>query len=112
MKENDHDVLEVKYIDQKNEGLEAWVRKGQSNWVRLDFILEYYLSGDVNLSKQFRGQLGEASIAKQYYNLLYAKFSKETSDGRNFDFEKYLSWQKSNPTEINNAIKLLNAENQ
>lgn len=110
MKENGHNVLEIKYIDQKNEGLEAWVRKGQSDWIRLDFMLEYYLFKNVNLSKQYKGQLGDASIAKQYYNLLYSKFLDETSDGGTLDFKKYLSWQRESHAEIIDAVKQMNAQ--
>ncbi|SHG62668.1 hypothetical protein SAMN04488109_1135 [Chryseolinea serpens] len=108
MKDKSHNDVELKYIDQKNEGLEAWIRKDKSDWIRLDFMLEYYLSRNVNLSKQYKGQLRDETIARQFYNLLYTKFSDDTSGGRNFDFQKYLSWQRSNYAEISNALKLMN----
>ncbi len=108
MKEDPKGIIELKYIDQKNEGIEAWIRKEKSGWVRLDFMLEYYVSGSVSLSKQYKGRLEDVSIAKEYYNLLYAKFLKETSDGQTFDFEKYHSWQTSDQVKINDLIEMIN----
>jgi len=106
MKNNLND-LELKYIDQRYDGLEAWIRFKESDWIRLDGLLEYYLFKNVNLTKEYKGQLGDESVAMHYYKLLFDMFSEETSGGQKFDFQKYLSWQKSNSTEISNALKLM-----
>lgn len=108
MKDNSEE-LELKYVDQKYEGLEAWIRRGQSDWIRLDFILEYYLFNNVNLSKQYRSQLNDEKEAKQYYSLLYKKFTEETSNGKKFDFQKYLNWQRNTPSKINEALNLFHS---
>lgn len=108
MKKKSND-LELKYIDQRYEGLEAWIRFKNSEWIRLDFLLEYYLLKNVNLSKKYKGKLDDQLIAKCYYGLLYDKFSEKTSGGENFDFQKYIFWQRNNQVEVNNALKLLNS---
>ena len=40
MKNNLND-LELKYVDQRYDGLEAWIRFKKSDWIRLDAFLEY-----------------------------------------------------------------------
>ena len=100
--------LELKYVDQRLDGLEAWIRFKESDWIRLDVFLEYYLSQKVNLTKEYKGQLKDESIAKHYYKLLFDLFSEKTSRGESFDFQKYLSWL-NDPSEIGNVPKLLNS---
>lgn len=99
--------LEIKYVRQKYDGLEAWVRKGKSQWVRLDFILEYYLSGNVNISKKFKMKNEGESI--HFFESLYTKFIQLTCNGENFDFQEYLDWQNSKFSNIEEALKMLNS---
>ncbi|WP_320020396.1 hypothetical protein [Labilibaculum manganireducens] len=101
------DKLEIKYIEQRHEGLEAWVRRAKSDWIRLDFMLEYYLFGNVNLSKEYKSQLIEKMKAKQYYELFYDKFIQAIKNGRKFDFQEYIDWQRCNRSEIDEVLKLL-----
>jgi hypothetical protein len=101
--------LEIKFIDQRYDGLEGWIRKGQSNWIRLDFMLEYYISDNVDVTKQYKGQLRNENMVKEYCNLLYAKFLQLTLGGQNFDFEKYIDWQRNNSAKVDEALKLLNS---
>jgi len=108
MKKNLND-LEFKYVDQRYDGLEAWIRFQQSEWIRLDGLLEYYLLQNVNITKEYKGRLIDESVAKRYYNLLFDRFLEKTSGGKEFDFQKYLSWQKNNHADISDAIKLLNS---
>lgn len=98
--------LELKYVDQRYDGLEAWVRFKESDWIRLDAFLEYYLSQNVDLTKEYKEKLGDKLIDKQYQNKLFDLFSDKTSDGKDFDFEKYLSWI-NNPSKISDVLKLL-----
>lgn len=109
MKSRKHNLseLNIKYVEQRFEGFEIWVQKGQSDWIRLDFLLEYYLFGNVNLSKKYKGLLSDEMKAKQYYNLLYEKFIQATSGGYDFDFQKYTYWLKNNQLDINKARDLL-----
>lgn len=103
MKDNSSE-LTLKYVDQRFDSLEAWVKKGESSWVRLDFMLEYYVSGNVSLSKQYKDQLGDEKTAKQYYDSMLKKL---TQHGHKFEIQKYLDWQRQNPAEINKAKNLL-----
>ncbi len=98
--------LELKYVDQRYDGLEAWIRFKESDWIRLDVFLEYYLSRKVSLTTEYKGQLKDESVAKRYYKLLFDLFSEKTSRGESFDFEKYHSWV-NDPSEISNVAKLL-----
>jgi len=100
-------ALELKYVDQRYDGLEAWVRKGQSEWVRLDFILEYYISGDVKFSSEYRGMLNDEIKAKGYYNSMFTMLTQRISDGYNFEIQEFLNWQRNNPSKINKIRKLL-----
>jgi hypothetical protein len=76
---------------------------------KVKVILEYYISDKVGLTKQYKGQLHNENMVKVYRNLLYAKFLQLTLGGRNFDFEKYIDWQRNNSTKGDDALKLLNS---
>jgi hypothetical protein len=109
MNDKSGNCLELKYVHQKDEGLEAWIRKAESDWIRLDFMLEFYMFGNVDLSSCYKLQLRDETIAKKYYDLLYRKFSDNTSEGTNFDFQKYLAWQRNDHSAISAAVKLMNS---
>jgi hypothetical protein len=102
--------LEWKLIDQRYDGWEAWVRQDQSDWIRLDFVLEYYLFGNVDVTKEFAGQLGDEKKVKKYCDLLCDKFTQAISDGYEFDFQKYSDWQqrKGNIDEARRFLRLKN----
>lgn len=102
------DDLKIKYIDQRYDGFEAWIRFKECDWIRLDAFLEYYLSQNVDLTKEYNEKLGDKSLEKQYQNKLFNLFSEKTSSGKDFDFEKYFSWV-NNPSEISKVLKLLNS---
>ncbi|MCP4456675.1 MAG: hypothetical protein GY816_01405 [Cytophagales bacterium] len=98
--------LELKHVDQRYDGFEAWLRFKESDWIRLDAFLEYYLSQNVDHTKEYKEKLGDKSVDKQYQNKLFDMFSEKTSGGKEFDFEKYLSWV-NNPSEISEVLELL-----
>ncbi len=104
MKNNQND-LELKFVDQRYDGIEAWIRFKESDWIRLDAFLEYYLLQSVNITKEYKERLGDESVAKQYHNRLFDIFSEKTSSGKEFDFQKYLSWLNDN-SEISKVLKL------
>ena len=107
MEDENKDIIELKFLEQRWDGLEAWIRKNQCDiWVRLDFFLEYYISGNVNLSKKYKGQLKNKEVIKQYSELLYSKFLKETSGGSEFNPQEYINWQKNNKDDINKVLEL------
>lgn len=103
---NNLNDLELKYVDQRYDGIEAWIRYKESDWIRLDVFLEYYLSRKVSLTKEYKEKRGDKSVDKQYQNKLFNLFSEKTSGGKVFDFEKYLSWV-NNQSEIGEVLKLL-----
>ncbi len=106
---NSRNKLEFKIVDQRNEGQEAWIRFENSDWIRLDFMLEFYLLKDVTLSKSYKGKFKDKAAVKRYGELFYDKFSKLTSGGEKFDFEKYLNWTLNNSTDLSKALKLMNS---
>jgi hypothetical protein len=108
MKNNQND-LELKYVDQRYDSIEAWIRFKESDWIRLDAFLEYYLVHNLNITKEYKDRLGDESVVKQYHNRLFELFSEKTSNGKGFDFQKYLSWLNDH-TEISKVLKLMHEE--
>ncbi|MET6989458.1 hypothetical protein [Sediminicola arcticus] len=100
--------VEIKYTEQRWEGFEAWIGSDHTYWVRLDFLLESFISKNVDLSKKFKGQLNDFNIAKKYYESLFDKFMKTTSNGEEFNYDNYLNWQKNNKIEVARAITNIN----
>lgn len=99
--------IEIKFVDQRYDGVEGWIRTKDSDWVRLDFLLEYFLSSNISITKKYSGQLNSRNISKQYCEELLSDFKLKTSDGKKFDFPKYKKWL-SNEFEIEKARKMLN----
>lgn len=102
----DKGEIEVKFVDQKFDGTEGWIRRKDSDWIRLDFMLEYFLSSDVGITKKYKGQLNNRIKANSYNEELLSKFNRQTNNGNSFDFQKYKKWL-SNRSEIEKARKLL-----
>ena len=102
--------VEIKYTEQRWEGFEAWIGSDHTYWVRLDFLLESFISKNVDLSKKFKGQLNDFNIAKKYYESLFDKFMKTTSNGEEFNYDNYLNWQKNNKIEVARAITNINLQ--
>lgn len=99
--------IELKYVEQRHEGIEAWIRSNQDAWVRLDFLLEYFLFGNVDLCKEYKGILHDNNLAKQYYEALYSKVLSEKLKGVEFNSQIYLEWQKDNQSDVSKARNLL-----
>jgi hypothetical protein len=102
----DNDQIEIKYVDQRLDGIEGWIKKGNSDWIRLDFMLEYFLSSNVGVTKKYKGQLKNRNKAERYNEELLSKFKRQTNNGKSFDYEKYKKWL-SNRSEIEKARRLL-----
>lgn len=100
--------VKIKFIEQRWEGFEAWIGNDNSYWVRLDFLLEYFISSNVNLSQKFKGQLDDSEIVKKYYKSLFNKFMMHTSNGKEFNYDDYMEWQKNNKIEVERTIKSIN----
>ncbi|SFC27178.1 hypothetical protein SAMN04487907_103168 [Zunongwangia mangrovi] len=103
--------LSLKYVEQRWEGLECWVGNDEIFWVRLDFFLEYYIAKNVLLSLKYKKEIKNFNIAKEYYQSLYEKFMNITLNGKNFDYSKYIKWQKLNKLEVQQAVKLISSSN-
>ena len=101
-----NDEIEVKFVDQKFDGTEGWIRKQNTDWIRLDFMLEYFLSSNVGVTKKYKGQLNNRSKANSYNKELLSKFKRQTNNGKSFDFQKYKEWL-NNRTEIDKARRML-----
>ncbi len=90
----ERDRIELKYVDQRHDGIEGWIRKGDGEWIRLDFMLEYFISNNVEITKRFKGRINDPNLAKRFYSELLDKFKKETNQGMDFNLDRYNSWLK------------------
>lgn len=110
MQKNNSEI-EIKYVEQRHEGLEAWIRSNRGgSWVRLDFLLEYFLFGNVDLSKKYKEMLHDKNLIKRYYEALYSKVLSEELRRGEFNSDIYLEWQKNNQSDVSKARNLLFAE--
>ena len=57
--------MNFKIVDQRYDGFEAWVRVGEVN-LRLDFILEFYLSGDLHISRENHCKYGDKECIEKF----------------------------------------------
>ncbi|MCL6296361.1 hypothetical protein [Jejuia spongiicola] len=96
--------FKLKYIEQLGEVTEAWIGSDGNYWVRLDFLLEYFVSNNVILSQKYKGKLDDFCLAKEYYESLFYKFMANTSKGDKFNFDEYLDWQITSKDEVVSAI--------
>jgi hypothetical protein len=99
--------LELKYIDQGHDGVEGWIRHDNGVWIRLDFILEYFLFHNVDVTRQYKNQLIDKNMVVKYCESMFKMFSEETSNGSKFDFNEYLEWKNNNQSEIRKAYRML-----
>lgn len=102
----DNDQIEIKYVDQRHDGIEGWIKKGNGDWIRLDFMLEYFVSNNIEVTRKYKGRINDPVVAKSFYKELLNKFKKETDRGNNFDSNKYKNWLR-NSSEIEKVRKLL-----
>lgn len=102
--------FKLEYVDQNWDGIEGWVVKENEFKVRLDALLEYYISKNVELTYSIiKGKTKNISYVKKYSSSLFEKFLKLTNEGREFDYDKYMKWQKTdNPKIVEKVIKLMN----
>lgn len=97
-------MFEIQYLYQRWEGFEASIRVDEDKWVRIDFFLEYFLTGDVKLTKNFKGDfksyLGKVKYASEFLKALGGLILDETK----FNYENYMEWLK-NKIEIDKALE-------
>ena len=67
--------LKIKYVDQRWDGVEGWLGNDNLFWIRLDFFLEYFISGNLELSIRYKNK--ELSLEK-YCEMLFKKFNEKT----------------------------------
>jgi len=101
--------LKFKYIDQKSDGLEGWVQAANSPWIRLDFILEFYLFGNMDLSNDYkRRSFRNHQTAKEYADGMYEKVKELMKSGKKVNFESYIEWQQKSFDTIRELSNSLN----
>src|SRR5690606_5351077 len=100
--------IELKFIDQRLDGWEAWIGSDNMFWIRLDFLLEYYISKNVNLSRKMKNETFTKPTVKQYGVKMFNKFMKVTSNGEKFSYEGYSEWLKTDNPEIQKAVGFIN----
>jgi len=98
--------IEVLIKSQKFDGWEAWLKMSNNEWVRIDFMLEYYISGSVSITKKYSGSLNDEFYAKEYYGAFLDNYIDVLSNPNRFNNEEYQKWLK-NTSEIRQAKKLL-----
>jgi len=98
--------IEVLIKSQKFDGWEGWLKMSNNEWVRIDFMLEYYISGSVSITKKYSGSLNDEFYAKEYYGAFLDNYIDVLSNPNRFNNEEYQKWLK-NTSEIRQAKKLL-----
>ena len=101
--------IEIKFIDQRLDGWEAWIGSDNKFWIRLDFLLEYYISKNVILSKKMKEHTSTQLPVKQYGEQMFNKFMDITSNGEKFSYDNYSKWLKMDNPEIQKALVLINS---
>ena len=97
--------LKIKYVDQRWDGVEGWLGNDNLFWIRLDFFLEYFISGNLELSKRYKNK--ELSLEK-YCERLFEKFNEKTFCNKKFEYTKYTEWLNMKNPKINEVIELFN----
>lgn len=97
--------IELKFVEERWEGIEGWIGNDNNYWVRLDFLLEYYLSKNLKLSHKYKNK--EIS-QKKYFELLFEKFKKNNSKTIKFNIEDYKKWSNMENPEIKKVIEMIN----
>ena len=64
----DFEGLEFKYVEQRNGGLEAQVGYNNREWIRLDAFLEHCLVKSFDITKAYKGELGNGPVDREYQN--------------------------------------------
>lgn len=97
--------LKIKYVDQRRDGVEGWLGNDNLFWIRLDFFLEYFISGNLELSRRYKNK--ELSLEK-YCERLFEKFNEKTFCNKEFEYIKYTEWLNMKNPKINEVIELFN----
>lgn len=97
--------LKIKYVDQRWDGVEGWLGNDNLFWIRLDFFLEYFISGNLELSRRYKNK--ELSLEK-YCEKLFEKFNEKTFFNKEFEYIKYTEWLNMKNPKINEVIELFN----
>tara|TARA_R110002126_G_scaffold97803_1_gene227569 strand:- start:31377 stop:31685 length:309 start_codon:yes stop_codon:yes gene_type:complete len=97
--------IELKFIEQRWEGIEGWIGNNDDFWVRLDFFLEYFVSKNLKLSYKYKNK---EINQKKYCELLFEKIKENTSKTTKFNYKNYKKWLSMENPEINKVIELMN----
>lgn len=103
--------IRIKYVDKKADGLEGWIQVENAEWIRLDFVLEFYLFGQMELSNSYRkSNFRNHQVAKEYADGLYQNIRALLASGKEVDFKAYLEWQQNNFSKIQELSNSLNPD--
>lgn len=97
-------MFEVKYIDQRYDGFEATLKVDEDKWIRIDFFLEFFLTGDTKLTKSFKGNNSSYLRHVKYCSEFFKEYGHFILDESIFNFEKYMDWMK-NKIETDKALE-------
>lgn len=100
--------LGLKFTNQRLDGWEAWIGSDDEYWVRLDFLLEYYISKTVDLSKIIKGKSHDKDLMKKYGDDMFRKFMSYTSNGQTFNYKNYNDFLSIENPSIQKALAMLN----
>lgn len=103
---SDQNIL--KLVTQRLDGDEYWLGSDSIYWVRLDFFLEYYISNNCDLSKELK-KSKDVNKLGTYAKKLFQKFNDLTSQGSDFEYEKYMRWQDISNPEIQKVLEFFNS---
>ena len=103
-----HTNHSVIILDQGVDGNEVWIKKDDGDWVRLDFILEYFLTGSVALTKKFQSKLKSEENNGLYYAEFINQHYKELFEDGKSSILEYPAWLRNNSGKIRMIRDLLN----
>ncbi|MCB9043642.1 MAG: hypothetical protein R2798_12075 [Chitinophagales bacterium] len=83
-------MFEVIYKYQRWEGFESYIKVDDEKWIRLDFLLEYFLTNDVKITKEFKGNFKSYLGNVKYASIFLKEFGDLILDESHFNYEKYI----------------------
>ena len=103
-----HTNHSVIILDQGVDGNEVWIKKDDGDWVRLDFILEYFLTGSVDLKRKSQSKLKSEENNGLYYAEFINQHYKELFENGKPSILEYPAWLRNNSGKIRMIRDLLN----
>ena len=71
------------------------MKKGNSDWIRMDFMLEYYLSKSMAMTKSFSNKMSSDVGVRSYATEFLRRYGPVMANESRFQFADYNYWLNS-----------------